>query len=85
MEQIKKHFLLLQDILKERVQLVKEITALQDITVPFITKYIYVVSEYNIVNPKNISVLDDFGDDRLTVITCTDDGKNRQVVIGKLK
>lgn len=49
------------------------------------TKYIYVVSEYNIVNPKNISVLDDFGDDRLTVITCTDDGKNRQVVIGKLK
>ena len=49
------------------------------------TKYIYVVSEYNIVNPKNISVLDDFGDDRLTVITCTDDEKNRQVVIGKLK
>ena len=49
------------------------------------TKYIYVVSEYNIVNPKNISVLDDFGDDRLTVITCTDDGRNRQVVIGKLK
>ena len=49
------------------------------------TKYIYVVSAYNIVNPKNISVLDDFGDDRLTVITCTDDEKNRQVVIGKLK
>ena len=49
------------------------------------TKYIYVVSEYNIVNPQSISVLDDFGDDRLTVITCTDDGKNRQVVIGKLK
>ena len=49
------------------------------------TKYIYVVSEYNIVNPQSTSVLDDFGDDRLTVITCTDDGKNRQVVIGKLK
>lgn len=49
------------------------------------TKYIYVVSEYNIVNPQSISVLDNFGDDRLTVITCTDDGKNRQVVIGKLK
>ena len=49
------------------------------------TKYIYVVSEYNIVNPQSISVLDNFGDDRLTVITCTDDGRNRQVVIGKLK
>lgn len=49
------------------------------------TKYIYVVSEYNIVNPQSISVLDNFGDDRLTVITCTDDGRDRQVVIGKLK
>lgn len=46
---------------------------------------VYAVSEYNIINPKNTSVLDNFGDDRLTVITCTNDGKNRQVVIGKLK
>ena len=46
---------------------------------------VYVVSERNIINSKNTSVLDDFVDDRLTVITCTDDGKNRQVVIAKLK
>lgn len=46
---------------------------------------VYVVSERNIINPKNTSVLDDFVDDKLTVITCTDDRKNRQVVIGKQK
>lgn len=46
---------------------------------------VYAVSECNIINPQNTLVLDNFGDDRLTVITCTNDGKNRQVVIGKLK
>lgn len=46
---------------------------------------VYAVSECNIINFQNTSVLDNFGDDRLTVITCTNDGKNRQVVIGKLK
>lgn len=46
---------------------------------------VYAVSKCNIINPKNTSVLNNFGDDRLTVITCTNDGKNRQVVIGKLK
>ena len=46
---------------------------------------VYAVSKCNIINPKNTSVLDNFGDDRLTVITCTNDGRNRQVVIGKLK
>ena len=29
-------------------------------------------------------VLDDFGDDRITLITCTDDGTQRQVVVGLL-
>lgn len=46
---------------------------------------VYAVSKCNIINPKNTSVLDNFGDDRLTVITYTNDGRNRQVVIGKLK
>ena len=46
---------------------------------------VYAVSECNIINPQNTSALDNFGDDRLTVITCTNDGKNRQIVIGKLK
>lgn len=46
---------------------------------------VYAVSKCNIINPKNTSVLNNFVNDRLTVITCTDDGRNRQVVIGKLK
>lgn len=46
---------------------------------------VYAVSECNIINSQNTSVLNNFCDDRLTVITCTNDGKNRQVVIGKLK
>ena len=48
------------------------------------TKYRYIVTEYKIVEPNNVSVLNDYGDNRLTVISCTDDGKQRQVVIGKL-
>ena len=43
------------------------------------TRYTYVVTEYNIVAPQSVEVLDDYGDDRLTVISCTDDGKQRQV------
>ena len=49
------------------------------------TKYQYIVNEYKIVEPQDISVLNDFGDDRITVISCTDDGKQRQVVVGILK
>ena len=49
------------------------------------TRYTYVVTEYNIVAPQSVEVLDDYGDDRLTVISCTDDGKQRQVVVGILK
>ena len=48
-------------------------------------QYTYVVTEYKIVDPHEITVLDDYGDDRLTVISCTDDGEYRQVVIGKLR
>ncbi len=46
------------------------------------TYYTYEVSEKLIVNPEEIWILNDFDDNRLTVITCTDDGKQRQVVIG---
>lgn len=46
------------------------------------TKYKYTVTEYKIVLPYDVGVLEDFGDDRLTVISCTDDGKYRQVVVG---
>ncbi|MCM1227857.1 MAG: class D sortase [Clostridium sp.] len=44
--------------------------------------YTYDVSEKFIVDPDETWVLNDFGDDRITIITCTDDGKQRQVVIG---
>lgn len=49
------------------------------------TRYKYVVTEYKTVEPSDTWVLNDFGDDRLTVISCTDDGKQRQVVVGVLK
>lgn len=49
------------------------------------TRYIYIVTEYKTVEPKDTWVLNDFGDNRLTVISCTDDGNMRQVVVGILK
>ena len=49
------------------------------------TKYAYIVTEYRTVEPSETWVLNDFGDNRLTVISCTDDGKQRQVVVGTLK
>jgi sortase A len=49
------------------------------------TRYTYVVTEYMTVEPDDTWVLGDFGDDRLTVISCTDDGKQRQVVVGELR
>lgn len=48
------------------------------------TRYTYVVTEYNIVAPQSTYVLNDYGDNRLTVISCTDDGEYRQVVTGIL-
>lgn len=47
-------------------------------------RYIYTVSETRIVEPNETWVLDDFGDNRITIITCTDDGSQRLVVVGKL-
>lgn len=46
--------------------------------------YVYTVSESRIVEPDETWVLDDFGDNRITIITCTDDGTQRQVVTGIL-
>ena len=47
------------------------------------TRYLYVVTEYKTVEPNETWVLNDFGDNRLTVISCTDDGKHRQVVVAE--
>ena len=49
------------------------------------TRYCYIVTEYKIVQPSDTWVLNDYGDDRLTVISCTDDGVMRQVVVGILQ
>lgn len=48
------------------------------------TKYIYTVTENFVAVPSETWVLDDFGDDRITIVTCTDDGTHRQIVVGKL-
>ncbi len=44
----------------------------------------YRAEESMIVNPDETWVLRDFSDDRITIITCTDDGTQRLVVVGKL-
>ncbi len=44
--------------------------------------YTYTVTKNFIVEPNETWVLNDFGDDRITIITCTDDGTQRQVVVG---
>lgn len=49
------------------------------------TLYTYVVTEYKTVDPSDRWRLNDFGDERLTVIYCTDAGKYRQEVVGTLK
>ena len=46
--------------------------------------YNYTVAELNIVEPSESWVLDDFGDNRITIITCTDDGSQRLVVVGTM-
>ncbi len=48
-------------------------------------KYTYVVAETLIVEPNETWILDNFNDNRITLVTCTDDGTQRLVVIGKLK
>lgn len=49
------------------------------------TKYTYTVTNNFIVEPNETWVLEDFGDDRITIVTCTDDGTQRQIVVGILK
>ncbi len=49
------------------------------------TKYTYIVTKNFIVEPNETWVLKDFGDDRITIVTCTDDGTQRQIVVGVLK
>lgn len=44
--------------------------------------YAYTVTDSFIVEPDEIWVLADFGDDRITLITCTDDGTQRLAVVG---
>lgn len=44
--------------------------------------YVYTVKETFIVDPDETWILNDFGDNRITVVTCTDDGTQRQVVVG---
>lgn len=47
--------------------------------------YTYIVTDSFIVEPNEAWVLDDFGDNRISIITCTDDGTQRQIVVGILK
>ncbi len=44
--------------------------------------YTYTITDYFIVEPNEVWILNDFNDDRITIVTCTDDGTQRQVVVG---
>ena len=46
--------------------------------------YTYFVTENKVVEPRDTWVLDDYKDNRLTIVTCTDGGLRRQIVIGLL-
>ena len=46
--------------------------------------YTYQMTEMFIVEPNEVWILNDFGDDRLTLVTCTDDGSQRRIVVGQL-
>ena len=46
---------------------------------------IYEIAECKIVEPNETWVLKDFDDDRVTLVTCTDDGTQRRIIVGKLK
>lgn len=46
--------------------------------------YVYTVTENFIVEPNEVWILNDFHDDRITIVTCTDDGTQRQIVVGIL-
>lgn len=48
-------------------------------------RYKYAITDKFIVEPDETWILNDFGDDRITIVTCTDDGTQRQVVVGILK
>jgi LPXTG-site transpeptidase (sortase) family protein len=47
------------------------------------TEYCYTVTETMIVEPNETWILNDFGDDRLTLVTCTDDGSQRRIIVAK--
>lgn len=44
--------------------------------------YTYYVTENFVVDPDEVWVLDEFFDNRVTIVTCTDGGLRRQVVVG---
>lgn len=47
-------------------------------------RFTYTVADSFVVEPSETWVLGDFGDDRVTLVTCTDDGTRRQIVVGLL-
>lgn len=47
--------------------------------------YNYKITEMFIVEPDEVWILNNFGDDRLTLVTCTDDGLQRQIIIAEIK
>ena len=48
------------------------------------TGYNYYITETFVIEPTEMWVTEDFHDDRVTMVTCTDNGERRLVVIAKM-
>lgn len=74
-------------IYKEYFNQLKEIQNGMEILLyrPDKTYVTYEVSDSFIVNPDQVWILNDFNDNRVTLVTCTDDGSQRLIVIGTKK
>lgn len=46
-------------------------------------QYVYEITEMFYVQPNELWVIGDFGDDRLTLVTCNDDGSERLIVVAQ--
>ncbi len=44
---------------------------------------VYRIADTFIVKPSETWILNGFGDNRITLVTCTDDGSERKIVVGK--
>ncbi len=72
-------------IYKEYFNALKNVSSGMEVKLYDIEKnlYTYHVTDYFTVEPSETWILDDAGDTRVTLVTCTDDGTQRLIVVAK--